>query len=112
MKMSFGWVSILGIIIVVGSIYYYANRDRMPDLVYQKSLALLKRQTIVHLSSESDVKKIENLFDRTLQKIHSENFDKKKWHDLKTIILDSLKDSKLDSIEIKYVLERVRKFVE
>ncbi|MFQ5751865.1 MAG: hypothetical protein ACE5HI_07695 [bacterium] len=110
MKKSVGCLSILGIIVIIGGLYYYSKRDRVSNLVYQKSLHLFKREVMSRLPVEFTKVQAEQLFNQALRKLQSEDFDKRKLQTLKKNIVRSVSDGKLDSLEVKLLMENLKEF--
>jgi hypothetical protein len=112
MRLFHGGLTLLAVGLVVGAVYFYAGQSDNPGLVYQESLRMLKHEVLANPPVGYNSEGIQYLFRGTLRRIGADSLIKVEVRDLNAQIIGILKDNRLDSLEIKgllQTLERINK---
>ncbi len=108
-------LTILGVflvIMIVGAILVYTNKDKLTDLVVEKGFGAMKEAVIKNIPSNVSSNDVTVLFDKAVIKIKSGEFDKNKMQVIATNFQVSFQDQKFDSAEIVLIMNSLTDFVE
>ncbi|MFQ5603630.1 MAG: hypothetical protein ACE5HS_10220 [bacterium] len=111
MKKLFKFIFPAAVLIIAVILYQYRTPQKVPRLVVQKSLKLFKAEIITHLPSKYEATQIEDLIDHAMENLASHTYDDKKLRVLQHHLRKILNDNKLDTLEVKILLEKLRDFV-
>jgi len=98
------------LIIVVGSIYVYTNKEKLTNMAVEKGFGAMKEAVITNIPANVAADDVSKIFDETVIKIKTGEFDKTKMQEIATIFQTSFQDQVLDSTEIVLILNSLRDF--
>ena len=99
---------ILVILIIAGIIYC----PKMVNFAIEKGLDAIKNPVVASLPDSTSKAEAELLFDETLIKLKEGDIEKQKLQGLMATFQNSFEDKKLDSLEVKEIMDELKKLTE
>ncbi|MFO7890510.1 MAG: hypothetical protein R6V04_09235 [bacterium] len=100
---------IVGIILVVLIIAAIIYCPKMVDFAIEKGLDTMEKPLISSLPDSSSKAEAKIIFDETLTKLKNGDIEKQKLQGLMMTFKDSFEDQKLDSLEVKKIMDELKK---
>jgi len=100
---------IVGIILVVLIIAGIIYCPKMVDFAIEKGFDAMEKSVVASLPDSSSKAEAKIIFDETFTKIKNGDIEKQKLQGLMTTFQTSFKDKKLDSLEVKEILNEMKK---
>ena len=99
---------LLGIISI--ALVYMTSINRTNNLVVEKSFSAMKEAVISNIPANVAADDVSKIFDETVLKIKTGEFDKTKMQEIATVFQTSFHDQVLDSTEIVLILNSLKDF--
>jgi hypothetical protein len=102
-------VLVILVVIVGGFGYLYMNRAKIMNFALEKGLPQIENMVVANLPAGESKEQVHHEFEKALANFKAGKYDEK---ELQTLLLNfqtAIKDKKLDTDEVKQLLESVRK---
>lgn len=110
MNRSFVSLLVLGVGVLV--VVYWYVRPKDDTLLYKQSLVLFKRESLAQLPVGYSPEGAARLFDQAIQQLESGVYENAELDKLTSNLAAVLKDHRLDSLEIRLLLQNLETFTQ
>ncbi len=108
-------LTILGVfvvLIIVGVVWIYMNKEKITNFAVEKGFTAMESAVLQNSPSNISEDEVKKVFEETVAKIKSGDFDKEKMKTIATTFQTSFQDQKLDSTEVVLIIKELKDFVE
>jgi hypothetical protein len=108
-------LTVLGVfivLIIVGVVWIYMNKEKLTNMAVEKGFSAMETAVLQNSPSDIPADEVKKIFEETVAKIKSGEFDKEKMQAIATTFQTSFNDQKLDSAEVVLIIKELKDFVE
>lgn len=107
-------LTVLGVfvvLIIVGVVWIYMNKEKLTNFAVEKGFSAMETAVLDNSPSDIPADEVKKVFEETVAKIKSGDFDKDKMKEIATTFQTSFQDQKLDSAEVVLIMKELKDFV-
>lgn len=99
-------------VVIVGAVLIYSNKDKLVNFAIEKGFGAAETAILENLPQSVSEDEVKSLFNKSVEKIKSGNFDKQKMQGIVLYFQDAFQDKKLEQSEVDHLLDELKQFVE
>ena len=102
---------VIGAIVLVGAVLLYFNRDKIASYAMDRALSKVEGQVLQNLPGHNAVDTVKKDFAALHERLQSGNMKAEDIKDLAAMFYSNYRDEKLDSVEVRQLVEQVHRLV-
>ena len=102
---------IVGLVVLVGAILLYFNRDKIASYAMDRALYKVEGQVLQNLPDHRAADSVKSDFAALHERLKSGTMKAEDIKDLAAMFYSDYKDEKLDTLEVRQLMEQVHKLV-
>lgn len=103
--------AVIGFVVLVGAILLYANRDKIASYTMDRALLKVEGQVLQNLPDQLAVETARKEFAALHERLQSGTVKADEIKELAAMFYSNYRDEKLDSAEVRQLVEQVHKLV-
>jgi len=102
---------VVAIVVVIGAVLLYANRDKITNFATDRTLNFVEAQLMEHIPDPATEVKVKVDFRTLHERLQAGKVKSSDVKDLAALFYTSYRDEKLDSTEVRKIIDQVHKLV-